>query len=373
MEGENIGIILDYKTYEEALKDNVVEDINYNENMIFLVFNEAFFRDFHKRSKEEKKKIIFSPEFKKHIVYCLSASYDKIKKRITLTKDCSEKFLNLFFKTLTTFFEDDVKIVVPYKESLIEKGFSSPEYCGEGICLSKRNKLSSTNDNKKLFRYEMAYMKSQKDKPFCSITICLDKETIDFLRNISISGVTSDSNGKTSQKEVFGKFDIVDMSIENGNITHTLKLDKASIIFGEDDKIDAPPSLYNFHSHPYQAYLKYKTEFGVPSVSDFMAVYRLVKFYNTIVHFVASLEGLYIMSINPETKFLKVNDLRKIDEFCEDNFDYEIGKLKSVDEFLEKVNKHKFFRLRLIPWKDLDSVNDIIIKFNKVGQNCMIR
>lgn len=369
---EYIGLILDGNTYRGILSNFL--KINLDENMIFIVFKEDYFRNFHNLKKEEKKRIFLSPEFKQKIIYYLCAKYDETGKKITLTKDCDDKFLDLFFRTLSIFFENDVSIIVPYKESLIEKGFSSPRYCGENICLSKRNNLlKNVPKEKELFKYEMAYMKSQETKDFCSITLCLDGETIDFLKNITIAGVTEDENGSTSQKEVFGKFDVIDIKIENGNITHTLKLDKASIIYGEDDNISAPPSLYNFHSHPFQAYLKYKTEFGVPSVSDFMAVYRLVKFYNTIVHFVASLEGLYIMSINPESKFLKEDDIKKIDNFFDENFDYEIGELKSTQEFIDKVNKFDFFRLRLILWKDLSSGKEISIKFNKVGKNCIIR
>jgi hypothetical protein len=377
MEGENIGLIIDKKTYGDKLNFLNFDDNNDdNNNLIFLVFKENYFRNFHRKEKEEKRKILSSLEFREKIVYSLCAKYDKKDKTITIIKDCEEKFLNLLFKTLSTFFEDDIKIIVPYKESLIEKGFNDPHFCNvndKKICLSKRNKINNVNINKQLFKYELAYMKSQKDKAFCSITIRLNKETIHFLKNICVSGVTDDGNGKTSQKEVFGKFDINNVYIEKGNITHVLRLDETSIIIGEDDNIQAPPSLYNFHSHPFQAYLKYKTEFGVPSVSDYMAVYRLVKFYNTIVHFVASLEGLYILSINPETPFLLEKSIKKIDKFCEKNFDYEIGKLKNVQEYIDKVNKHDFFRLRLISWEDLGIDNDIIIKFNKVGENCIIR
>lgn len=158
--------------------------------------------------------------------------------------------------------------------------------------------------------------------------------------------------------------------MKGGQITHTLELDKQSIVIGEEDEITTGGSLYNFHSHPFNAYVMYNVKYGVPSLSDYMAVYTLCRTQNTIVHFVSSLEGLYVISINPQSKICSM-PLEKGVEYVKKNFDYPKENLEDLEHYLSFINKKGLFRLTLIKWDEVED-SEMEINFNKVGKKCVI-
>ena len=357
------GLILDEKNIQLEKKQQG--------NIIFLVIDNELFNELEQKNiGEERKKFISSNYFLKKIIYYLHMNFDENQNVIVLNS-CEEKFMELLFKTLHLFFEDKITIITPYNndDSLIQKGFESPIFCEKNtICLRRKNTLIENIDVKGV-KYEIEYLKSQNNNNYCSITLCLDKSTIEFLKYISRAGVTHTEKGR-SQKEFFGHFNITKTELKDGGIIHTLTLDKKTLVSGTDDEITGTPSLYNFHSHPYQAYLKYKTKYGVPSISDYIAVYTLTTQQNTIVHFVSSLEGLYVLSLNPESQLLELEHSHVVD-FIKENFIYK-DEIEILEDYVKFINDFGLFKLNLLEWEKVYGHN-IKLKFNKVGKNCFIK
>ena len=164
---------------------------------------------------------------------------------------------------------------------------------------------------------------------------------------------------------------IIKSVTEDNNIIHTLSIDKSSLRSGTEDKISAEKNLFTFHTHPFQAYLKYKVAHGIPSVSDYIATYTLIVHYKCVVHFISSLEGLYTISINPESRLLSLSP-DKMQDFIKDNLD-QPSETFNLNEYIDRVNSFGLFVLQLTPWEKLYTAK-IKINFFKSGSrnNCAI-
>lgn len=365
-----IGIIINlsnnelkiFKEYCEALK---------RENFAFIVLSDT---DFDKLEfSDDKKTLLNSPDFLKKIKYKLCGSYSP-KDNVLTIEDCDEKYSDLLFETIHKYFEDELTIIVPYKNAFLKQGFNEIIECnseGNGLCMRRRNQFLNKSD-KQSATLQISYLKKMYEKEYCTISLKLEDDSIQYLQYVTKAGVTANKKGDgMSQKEVFGKFKIIKSEIHKGNITHTLQLDKSSIVYGEEDEITTTGSLYNFHSHPHNAYVMYGAKYGVPSLADYIAVYTLCKVQNTIVHFVASLEGLYVISINPKSKVCKL-PVKEGLKFVKKNFRYNEGhNIEDLDHYMKYINSKGVFKLSLIPWNKLGE-KLISIEFNKVGKICVI-
>ena len=148
-------------------------------------------------------------------------------------------------------------------------------------------------------------------------------------------------------------------------------IDKSSLKSGEEDAISAKPSLYNFHSHPFSAYLKYRVNYGPPSAQDYKSIFMLVTRFNTIVHFVATIEGLYVVSFNPEN--LKMDQKEADDLISKMEYD-DVETMAELNAYIDRVNSVGLFSVKLIPWNSTE-FNHIEVEFPKSGAygNCLIR
>lgn len=338
------------------------------ENFVFMVLTEP---DFHTlENTEDKKALLNSPQFLKRIKYILCGVYDPSKNKMII-ENCKKRFLDLLFETIHKFFDNELTIVMPYKTSYLDQGFNEIFECNVGLCIKKKNKFLNKAD-KQTAKVQLSYLKKMYDAKYCSMLLKLEKDTIEYLEYITRAGVTPNKNGEgMTQKEVFGKFRIVKSELTKGRITHTLQLDKSSIVYGEEDEITTTGSLYNFHSHPLNAYLMYGAKYGVPSLSDYIAVYALCKSQNTIVHFVASLEGLYVISINPKSKACQL-PMKEGIKFVKKTFAYNEGEaIEDLDHYMKFINSKGLFKLSLISWKRLEK-ESISLEFNKSGNMCVI-
>jgi len=340
-------------------------------NIIFIVIDDNIFDALEQTTKgKERTDFLNSMLFIKNIKYYLYLQYEYIDNSIFI-RNCKDEYLELLFKTLNIYFEDTLTLITSNDNNMIKHGFGDPSFCNEGICLTRPNSFIEKTDETSV-RYEIEYLKSQENNKYCTITLNIDKTTVDFLKFISTAGVKIGRDNKRSQKEVFGHFNIIKTELKNGGIIHTISLDKNTIEYGDDDNISTniQKSLYNFHSHPYQAYLKYKTKYGVPSITDYISVYILTTQKNTIVHFVSSLEGLYIISINPESNMLMM-DNNHVKDFIEDNMKYK-NNIKDLNDYVKFINSFGLFKLNLLKWEEVEG-RDITLKFNKIGRNCIIK
>lgn len=361
-----IGLIINFLKNKLERLSNFVQK-KPNDNFVFLAITENDL-DLLEKSPD-KKAVLESESFQKQIKYFMLGSY-RVKENTLKIYDCNEAYIELLLETIQKYFDQNLTIVAPFEDSFLDHGFSNIVECEKDLCIQKRNTFLSETDRKSL-KLQIAYLKKMYHKPYCSITLRLTKPTTKYLEYMSRSGGVTTTGKEMSQKEAFGKFKILKTEMKKGDIVHTLEVDKSSIIFGKEDEITTSGSLYNFHSHPFNAYLMYKTKYGVPSLSDFVSVFILCNTQNTIVHFVSSLEGLYVISVNPTSKICE-QPLNSGIKFIKTHFDYPKDDILNLNDYMKFVNRTDIFKVMLIPWKKAHNRN-IEIKFQKVGKMCIIR
>lgn len=117
----------------------------------------------------------------------------------------------------------------------------------------------------------------------------IDKHTVTQLKKSPFSKCTLNKNKSCTQKEIAGSLSL---------IQNKLKLDKSSIIYGDEEGVPIVKSFYNFHSHPKEAYEKYNVKYAIPSSQDYIGYIHSVYKHNTRCHFIAAIEGVYIISMS---------------------------------------------------------------------------
>ena len=363
-----IGIIFNKADVQQATDFLKHMPISKSQNLIFVVVSEDAFQ----RLQKAKNKILAlnDPAFTSSIRYALCGVF---KDKTLLLDKCKDEWVTLLLQTLFRYFEETVEIITPMSEKIKKEGFSHPHPCSWDsslTCAVRKNKYLSV-DEKSNTVLETEYLKTQKGQ-FCTVTLRLDKDSVDFLKHITRAGVTVNEDGGRSQKEVFGRFTIVESKVMGNELVHTLKINKKSLVYGTEDKITTSGSLYTFHSHPENAYIMYNTKYGVPSATDYWSVYNMCKFTNAIVHFVSSLEGLYVISCNPASDLYKDWKPKAIKELIWKKLKIHTdNQITNLEEYIKMVNDLQLFKLSLLPWDQILHKN-ISVSFNRVDKTCLL-
>ncbi len=368
-----IGVIIDLVSYPKL---NIAKCTDQN-NLLFLILTDDQFRLLESKNQGEERTAFFnSEEFRKKIIYWLCTEFDH-EHKIIYMGDCSSKYAKKFLDTIHSTFEESVTIKAGLHlknnlpKDLISMGFANPSICSKDkkICLDRKNTFIPKNEKEpksKLVELDLEFLLKQKDKPHCNIKLEIDKDSREFLKHLTTSGVTQEEDGR-SQKEIFGLFKISKgQKGDKGIILYTLKVNRDSLVTGDKEEIEAVQSLYNFHTHPKEAYLRHGVKFGIPSIADYCAVFELSK-KGTIIHFVATLEGIYAISLNPSHHILR-KKTHQVLEFIEDKMPTDRSNIK---KYLEKANSIGLFKVELIAY---DKATQIEAVFNKQGaySNCVI-
>ena len=352
-----IGIIFN----TETLRDTPLREKK--GNILFVAIDDDLLEQLEE--SKDKKKFISSEKFLKGIKYKYCTIYDE-KKKVIPIDGCDPKYISLLLDTIARFFEESVTVAASYTDFLARKGFSNPKICSKygDVCFSKKNSFFKESSEKSV-KAEYDFVVSQIDKDYCELNIKLTGDTKNFLKHIVSSGVTLSGDNR-SQKEFFGIFKLIDSSIVKNKIIHTLEVDRSSLISGNEDNIKANASLYNFHSHPFAAYQKYRVNYAPPSVQDYRSIFLMAKEYNTIVHFVAGIEGLYVVYVNPEKYYIDPDEIINKLEYDD------VETVKELESYIKHVNSYDLFNVKLFKW---DSKGDIVVKFGKSGKygHCKIR
>lgn len=274
------------------------------------------------------------------------------------------------FDVLTKLYIDQ-GFSTPYINSHSPLGYAFPH---EALCMTKTNDITPFNSGftNKLMDYVMKEYK--KNQNTCTIKVRISKNTVEYLYALSHMGSTiNNKDGVITQNELAGAL-IVD-NIDD-YLIHTLVVDKSSIISGTKDGVNVVKSLYNFHTHPNSAYNKYGVTLGWPSPQDYVGFLSSAVINNTIVHYVATLEGLYVIMFHPEWA-------SDIDKLREDVIDDILGgqymmrnKLpkEDISWFLSKINQitykgRRLFVTKHLTWSNADSV--VTIPYKKINSNCL--
>lgn len=258
-----------------------------------------------------------------------------------------------------------------------EAGFSNPyitkttpmgtPYSPYGVCMSRSNHKFAVTVTPDI-KYVLEQFASHNES-CCSVKVKLSKNTITYLKKLCNTGATMNLFGDMSQKEVAGRLVVSDITKD---LVHIVTADKKSSFSGHEEGVDVAAGVYNFHSHPKEAYDRHKVQFGWPSGQDYLGFVSSVELHSTVFHIVASIEGAYIISFTKcWTKQGRWTD--EMTEFVAKNYTIHCKKGDTIDWYLKKVNRQEFngcrmFSVQYLPWKKVDQV--FTIYYPKIGLNC---
>jgi hypothetical protein len=207
-----------------------------------------------------------------------------------------------------------------------------------------------------------------KERTNCEVILQLGIQSISFLKKLTDEGKTVNNDNTVTQKEIAGGMNVNKVL---GNLIHILEVNKDSIIIGEEEGVSVVKSLYNFHSHPREAYKKHNVKLAWPSAQDYIG-FLLSSFEDdAICHMIISIEGVYIISLNNHW----VSQKEQLDEdagnFILQAYDFCYKHGQTVQWYIEEANKISYkgfpiFDIKFLSWSD--SEKPFRVKFAKLKE-----
>ena len=232
------------------------------------------------------------------------------------------------------------------------KGFSQRAHCQSLKKKSKRRKSKKKSNMISSIEY-------------CTIKARLSDNTIIALKKLCEE---PEKNGEHNEKASSMR------AIKEGETNiYTIEINHDDMIRGDEVGVDIVPGLYNFHTHPRNAYKIYNVKLGWPSGQDYIGFLLAFVEDDTIFHIVATLEGIYIISIHKDW-FLNKKFTEKIGDFINKNYTFSYKEGDTIDGYLNKINGIKYndsdriFIVKFFPWKKADNV--FTISYAKVYDKC---
>ena len=118
------------------------------------------------------------------------------------------------------------------------------------------------------------------------------------------------------------------------------------ILSGKENTVTATEGLIQFHTHPYQEYIKYNWKNCFPSGPDFSSFLSSLS-NGTIASIVIAVEGLYTISINK--KMCEVNNFNRLINAIKNtnllgriNYCFDFDKNGTPEEFCDIINTLKY-------------------------------
>lgn len=264
-----------------------------------------------------------------------------------------------------------VKPKVSQAEKYVKVGFGNPYICKVGdseyICLSKKNDNVPTDNSTTLD--SVRYVLSQEGNTTCVVTLRFSEKAVNYLEKLPVTGTSLNGDGRMSQKEVAGTLVSQGTTKE---LVHILGVDHDSLILGEEQGVPVVEGLYNFHSHPKEAYEANHVHLGWPSAQDYIGFFAAFLEDGTICHFVVAREGIYLMSFPPRQLEGELPE-ESVVSFIKSNLNFCPQPGQTVDWYVKKVNEVKYngsplFRLRYVPWSNATA--PFTVHFRRKGANC---
>lgn len=225
---------------------------------------------------------------------------------------------------------------------------------------------------KKEIKYALQQYKTSPNFHFdntcsCQMKCTISRDTLNYIRNL----VTE------KPKEIGGN---LILSNTKGNI-YEFSLENNTVIEGKNEDIESIESLYSFHTHPYQAYVRNNVTKAWASSDDYLAFLELVLDKNSIFHVVSTIEGIYILTLNKywtnHKKELKEIPEKKLEKM------YNIShKAKyTPKQYVEFINNFTYnnlpgiFHIYFFSWEEMENYpQDFVfnVDFSKESGNCFI-
>lgn len=271
------------------------------------------------------------------------------------------------------------------------EGFGNPHICNSSplgglrndnngsysLCLLKQNDLETQDSNisNEVNNVLAQYMNDKKG--YCVLTTKLSDKTIKYFRKLSNMGSTMNGDGVITQKEIAGI--LVTTNVDD-SLVYDLDVDKTSIVSGDEEGVNIAGGLYNFHSHPKEAYIRNDVKYGWPSAQDYIGFFSSAVEHDTILHIVVAVEGFYVLSVSSHWVNRKDDVDRSCIEFIAKNYD--IRYAETDDEthtpvwYVNKINNILYenfplFVVQYVPWSNASAT--FSTSYYRNGSNCFAR
>jgi hypothetical protein len=266
----------------------------------------------------------------------------------------------------------------------VDKGFSLPSIRTKSplnnsinmymLCLEKVDMKSSgfSGANSSQMVYDTVEDWSNMTESNCKTKYALSEDTVKQLKTLSFSEPTRNKDSSMTQKEHAGAMYVSGMS---GDV-NVLDINQNKWIEGKEQGVAIVEALYNFHSHPEEAYITNKVNKAWPSAQDYIGFLLAVLEDNTILHIVVAIEGVYIISLSEYYAGNKDKLSPDVAGFINSNFNY-CGKLdNSINWFIKNINTvkykgHPLFITEFIPWDK--ATKDFTIYYCKTNGKCLVK
>ena len=206
----------------------------------------------------------------------------------------------------------------------------------------------------------------------CKTVYCISGKSITQLRKLCFIKPTLNKDSSMTQKEQAGAMYVS----ETRNNINVLDINQDKMIEGKEQGVPIVEALYNFHSHPKEAYITNKVNKAWPSAQDYIGFLLAVLEDNTILHIVVSIEGIYIISLSKYYAGNKDKLSPDVSSFIDTHFN-QCGKLdNSISWFIKNINKvkykgHVLFITEFKTWEKADT--DFIIYHCKTNGKCLVK
>ena len=248
----NVNSIIDPKTHI-VLLEKIGNNILKNSGLVLVIPSTILNKLKLKNKGKESIEYLNNPEFVNSIkAYCylLESSKNVIISNMTTFESpklyvvMMDYIVNIFTKTGRDSIILCIHIDIENKQliqSVVEYGFHTPYIEGKNnlLCMLVENFPNSITGYKKDVIREVDYVVSQYNNKICKFRVKFDKDTISFLKNLCFTGYTTNKNGKTTQKEQAGFFNL--RQVENNLF----------IIDIIEEKLDFIPKNNSFLTHVY--------------------------------------------------------------------------------------------------------------------------
>jgi|TARA_B100000902_G_C27276019_1_gene898901 hypothetical protein len=274
--------------------------------------------------------------------------------------------------------------------SYIDYGFHNPYIATKSplgrilnnyhVCLIKY-----INSDKNISAYnDVIYTLEQfcSEDKFCTAKMKLTQSAVNKLAKLPVSEITKTKNSDNtiSQKEVAGNLYIEQINDDTVNI---VGVDDDTLFLGSEQGVKIAVGLYNFHSHPEQAYRDNKVKLAWPSEQDYIGYLLAIYEDNTIFHLVVAIEGVWIITLSkywaPKRSSWNQKDIEKICKFIDAGDTYSVVWEKESDTvkwYLNRVNGikyqgHPLFKVYFKSWED--ATQEFEVYYTKNNCNCFTK
>uniref|UniRef100_A0A6C0KDK1 Uncharacterized protein n=1 Tax=viral metagenome TaxID=1070528 RepID=A0A6C0KDK1_9ZZZZ len=227
------------------------------------------------------------------------------------------------------------------------------------------------------------YKKTQED--LCSLNVILSEEARNYLHDYSKTYRFKMGNGgHDEQREVSGRFFLFE-TVPN---TFLVTVDKDTANLGGKEETASIDTLASFHTHPLDAYHKYRVCMAWPSVDDYCVFLGIYANGFGMFHILGTVEGIYVITISDrlakEGREKIKNNFQYYEKQIKDHYhvNYPTCNIqedaeenenvwsKKIEKYLDTMNSKKYFYVQFILWKDADK--PINITYNSIDNNCML-